>query len=78
MPVILAAALLGGCGHAPLSEGVMDDPDWTWAKEDSHRPGMGLRFVDLCEEAAAAIEEWVEREARAELRLSLSRAKTQS
>jgi hypothetical protein len=50
----------------------------TWAKEDSHRPGMGLRFVDLCEEAAAAIEDWVEREARAELRLGLSRSKIQS
>ncbi len=50
----------------------------TWAKEDRHRPGMGLRFIDLCEEAATAIEDWVEREARAELRLGISRPKTQS
>ena len=42
----------------------------TWAKEDAHRPGMGLRFLDLPEETAAVIEQWVEREARAELRLS--------
>ena len=47
----------------------------TWAKEDRHRPGMGLRFLDLSEEAAAAIEEWVEREARAELRLGSIRPK---
>jgi uncharacterized protein (TIGR02266 family) len=47
----------------------------TWAKEDRHRPGMGLRFLDLSEEAAAAIEEWVEREARTELRLSSIRPK---
>jgi hypothetical protein len=36
---------------------------------------MGLRFLDLSEEAAAAIEEWVEREARTELRLSSIRPK---
>ena len=47
----------------------------TWAKEDQHRPGMGLRFLDLPEEAATAIEEWVEREARTELRLSSIRPK---
>jgi hypothetical protein len=39
---------------------------------------MGLRFIDLGEEAATAIEDWVEREARAELRLGLSPAKTHS
>lgn len=47
----------------------------TWAKEDAHRPGMGLRFLDLPEETAAVIEQWVEREARAELRLSSIRPK---
>jgi len=33
-----------------------------WAKQKCHEPGMGLRFVDLPEDIASAIEHWVERE----------------
>ena len=33
-----------------------------WEKKKCHEPGMGLRFVDLPEEVASAIETWVERE----------------
>lgn len=33
-----------------------------WAKKKCHEPGMGLRFLDLPEEIATAIENWVERE----------------
>ena len=34
-----------------------------WAKQECHEPGMGLRFVDLPEEIAAAIDTWLQREA---------------
>lgn len=30
-----------------------------WAKKADSEPGMGLRFLDLPEEIAAAIDEWV-------------------
>jgi hypothetical protein len=50
----------------------------TWAKKDKQKPGMGLRFIDLPEDKAAVIEEWVERQAREELRLGLSRPKLPS
>ena len=34
-----------------------------WAKQKCHEPGMGLRFLDLPEEIAAAIDNWLQREA---------------
>jgi hypothetical protein len=34
-----------------------------WAKQKCHEPGMGLRFLDLPEEIAAAIDDWLRREA---------------
>ena len=37
-----------------------------WAKKKCNEPGMGLRFVDLPEEIAAAIDNWVERETLAQ------------
>ena len=30
-----------------------------WAKHKSHDPGMGLRFLDLPEDIAAAIDRWI-------------------
>ena len=33
-----------------------------WSKQKCHEPGMGLRFVDLPEEIAAAIDTWVARD----------------
>lgn len=32
----------------------------TWSSENLYEPGMGLKFVDIPEESAAAINEWVE------------------
>jgi hypothetical protein len=32
-----------------------------WVKNSEHEPGMGLRFIDLPEDIAAAIDDWVER-----------------
>ncbi len=32
-----------------------------WVKNSPHEPGMGLRFIDLPEDIAAAIDEWVQR-----------------
>ncbi len=34
-----------------------------WAKEKCHEPGMGLRFVDLPEDIAQAIDNWLQAEA---------------
>ena len=34
-----------------------------WAKKKCNEPGMGLRFVDLPEDIASAIDTWLEREA---------------
>lgn len=34
-----------------------------WAKQKCHEPGMGLRFIDLPEEIAAAIDNWLQKEA---------------
>lgn len=47
----------------------------SWAKEEAQKPGMGLKFIDLSEETASAIDEWVERETREEIRLSSIRPK---
>jgi len=33
-----------------------------WAKQKCHEPGMGLRFVDLPEDIAVAIDAWVARD----------------
>jgi len=33
-----------------------------WSKQTCHEPGMGLRFVDLPEDVAAAIDTWVARD----------------
>ncbi len=33
-----------------------------WAKQKQLEPGMGLRFVDLPEEIASAIDSWLQRE----------------
>jgi hypothetical protein len=34
-----------------------------WAKQECNEPGMGLRFLDLPEEIASAIDNWLERQA---------------
>ena len=34
-----------------------------WANLKCHEPGMGMRFLDLPEEIAAAIDNWLQREA---------------
>lgn len=34
-----------------------------WARNGCHEPGMGLRFLDLPEELAEAIERWIRNEA---------------
>lgn len=33
-----------------------------WAKRKCHEPGMGLRFIDLPEDIASAIDTWLELE----------------
>ena len=33
-----------------------------WSKQTCHEPGMGLRFVDLPDDVAAAIDTWVARD----------------
>lgn len=38
-----------------------------WNKEECHEPGMGLRFLDLPEEIAAAIEAWISHESLEEI-----------
>ncbi len=45
---------------------------WTkvWEKGRCHDPGMGLRFLDLPTDVAAAIEDWIERETMASMLLN--------
>ncbi len=53
---------------------------WTrdWAKKTDISPGMGLKFLDLPEDTAAAIDEWVTREAIREIRLGSTRPRLPS